>query len=879
MADLQDRTWTAPGPLGPWWAALRTRAPLLPPAAGLIVGAVVDQHLTPAPEWYLAVCAAVLAALFVRVIRRRFGAALVLLAAIGLGGLMHFNHVRKLPRAGIERYVAHGPCIARVRGTVIDEPRLIDPPEGPFSRWIRGGYRTNLLLRAESIEGADGAIPVIGELRVTVREAVLDLRAGERVEIHGRLYPRSPPTNPGGFNWSRRDRRHGIVAGMATDHRESVNRLALGDPGQGPIAGLRESVRSMLTDDLATASADETSLLEAMILGHRSRLARRIDDLFTRAGCVHFLAVSGIHVVIVMLFARIAGQVLMVRPRTRVWMMMIAIVAYALIAEPRPPILRAAIIALIFCVACLIGRQRTCMNWIAASAIVISIIDPASPFGIGWQLSFVAVLGVSYLMPILGVAPRSLLAWARSGPAMTPELQTLADDLAATEPPKRGLARVTPAAMYLWKILAVSLAAWIATAPLVAYHFHRLQPWGPINSLIVLPAVMMVMALGFAKVLLAGIVPGLDAWVAHPLTFVDETLIAIVDRLGELPGATMFVRPPSLIVMAAYYAALALICLRFHLRLLHAGRILDQEGPPARPRFIDWRSLAAVVVILVSATMWLWPAGGSGSLTITVLDVGAGSATVIELPDGSVNLYDAGTAGPRDVGAGVIVPFLRQRGIRRIDRVYVTHPNLDHFSGIPTLIEHIETGPIIVTDRFAAHAPPESPAGELLRILQRKGHPLEILGERDDSWDIAGVRFDRLWPAPGYTDLDANDTSLVLRVSYLGHRVLMTGDIEDRPQRALIDRSRSLGDSCALTADVLFAPHHGSVRPSTAEFFKETGAHRIVRSSNQPIADTTNGLIEIVGDRALYNTADHGAIQIVIDKRGIIVTTMTPDSP
>jgi len=200
MPEPHDMKWTMPRMLGIWLDTVKTRAPLLPPAVGLIVGAVVDQNLTPPPEAFLVICMAVLAASVLRVVRRRLGMAVVLIAAICLGGLLHFNHVRKVPHTGIERYVTQGPCIARVRGTVIDAPRLIDPPDGPFSRWGHAGYRTSFLLRAESIEGPGGDIPATGDLRVTVREAVLDLRGGERIEIHGRLYPLSPPSNPGAFD-------------------------------------------------------------------------------------------------------------------------------------------------------------------------------------------------------------------------------------------------------------------------------------------------------------------------------------------------------------------------------------------------------------------------------------------------------------------------------------------------------------------------------------------------------------------------------------------------------------------------------------------------------------------------------------------------------
>lgn len=111
-----------------------------------------------------------------------------------------------------------------------------------------------------------------------------------------------------------------------------------------------------------------------------------------------------------------------------------------------------------------------------------------------------------------------------------------------------------------------------------------------------------------------------------------------------------------------------------------------------------------------------------------------------------------------------------------------------------------------------------------------------------------------------------NDTSTVLRLSYAGHSVLLTGDIEKAAQRELIQ-------TVDLHADVLLLPHHGSIADSLAEFLPSVGAAVLIRSSNERMAETISGLSDLADNAKLYNTADHGAVTIELTSAGIGVSS------
>ena len=866
-------------------------APLFPLVAGLIAGIVLDHFATPgAPAYLGGMVTAGLIGLH-RPTRARIGPMILFWASAGAGGYLHLSTARTMPASSIERYANPNGRISRIRGVVASKPRVIPKPEGAFARWSFRTDRTVFLLACESIDGADGGIPVTGQVRVTVGEPILDLREGERVEMFGWLYALRPVGNPGAFDWAAYSRRQDIVAVFACNHREMVRRLESQPASYRPslIPRLRETVRAMLTEDLAAGADEEASLLEAMVLGHRSRLDRRLNTLFIQAGCIHFLAVSGVHVLIVMFLARLACWPFRVGPTARTWVMLVTVVVYVLVAEPRPAILRAGIIAVLYCIACLLGRQRASLNWIAASAIILILVDPRTVFDVGWQLSFSAVLGVSYLTPALVGVAQGLRRWYRRvlyGQMMVDDDLTRPVDPA----PQRGTVGswLKRAWRFAWRyaagVLAVSLGAWLVTLPIIATHFHRVQPWGAINSFLVFPLIGLVMALAFAKLAVGAISATLGAMLGQVLIQVDSFLIWVVEHLASLPAATVITQAPPWWLVVFGYLAFASLAWAFLRRTYEPAPPLSEapDQEPSRSRRPALLCLITWVVLALSAAAWFLP-GPPHRLVVTVLDVGAGSATVIELPDGRVILYDVGSLSRDNVGQHVVVPFLRHRGIRRIDRVYVSHANVDHLNGLPGVLDEMPTGVVFVNAHFELHSPPRSSSRHLLELLAHEPlwHrfstggkvSLETLDPAKPQWRRGGVTFDLLSPldGPARRELSPNDSSTVLRLSYAGRSILLTGDIEERTQRALLERGN-------LGADVLLLPHHGSVRPSSRAFVEAVAPQVLIRSSHERMDETFSGLHYVVGDIPLFNTADVGAVQVVIDDQGLRVSSMRGQS-
>ncbi len=856
-------------------------APLFPVAVGTIVGVLLDSVAQPPRQLFLLAFGVLCLVAITSRIRLRWGTLLVALAAVAAGGIRHADAYRVISPSSIERYASEtdgGKRLVRVRGIVVARPRLTkETSDWPFARWSYRSNRTAFLLDVEQLDGESGDIAVSGRIRVNVNDAVLDLRPRDRVEILGRLYELRGSKNPGSYDWSTYLRRHGVVAGLSCNIRQNIKRLSPSHGyRQGVLDTLRQRISLLLTDTTAIDSQAEASLLEAILLGRRSRISRDLNEMFIRAGCAHFLAVSGVHVVVVMILARLVAGFVFKAPRLRIVVVLLAVVAYTLLAEPRPPILRAGTMASLYCVAQLLGRSRSYLNWISLAAVILVLAEPATIFDAGFQLSFSAVLGVAYLAPALR---RAFVAIADSYHAHSSSVPGRGS---LTFPSHGHVDSWGSVGLFLrqrWRWLvgylgfgfAVSLGAWLAGAPIVAAHFERVQPWGPLNSLIVFPLVGIVMTLGLGKLIAAPLLPTLADFVGRLLFRSERILLDFVAFLGEAPGSNVAIYAPPWWWMASFYLLLASLVWCFRNT---SARLVRPDTPPeslttASRRWAGYGPLAAVFLVVVSSAAWGWPASPRQRLVVTVLSVGAGSATVIELPSGETVLYDAGSASPYDVGRATIVPFLKSRGIARVDDIFISHPNLDHFSGVPSILGEMETGPIHINEYFRDLSPPGSPSFHLLELLAERGHEVHVDAATKPAWVYGNVRFERLWP-PGDRAglLTSNDASLVLRLSYLGHSILLTGDIEEAPLRALAQRNDVGGD-------VLLLPHHGSVRPSLQEFIEAVAPQVLVRSSQRRTADTFSGLGEVLGARPLFNTADVGAVEIILDESGVHVSTPT----
>lgn len=503
------------------------------------------------------------------------------------------------------------------------------------------------------------------------------------------------------------------------------------------------AIRSALRRAVAGLPREERGLLPGLVDGDTAGLDPVLAEHFRLAGLTHLVAVSGTNCSLL-----IGAVVLMLRrARARPWICAAAGVAvlalFVAVARPSPSVLRAALMALVALGALATGRPRAAIPALAATTLVLLLWDP--------QLAASA----SFAMSVLATAALLLV-----GPGWTQALRRR---------------RVPPGVA---ESVAVAAAAHLVTAPVVAGISGQVSLVAVPANVLAEPVVAATTVAGFGAAVVAPVwLPGgaALAWLAG---WPCRWLVGVADFFGGLHGAT--VPWPSgatggllLLAVTAVLWALA----------LHAG---------ARSLLAVAAVTAAVLLFPVRAVTSAWPPPG---WVFVACDVGQGDALVLDAGPHAAVAIDA---GPDPVQ---IDRCLADLGISELPLVVLTHFHLDHVAGLPGAVRGRSVGTVIAGPLDA----PESGSQIVGTVTRALG-----LGVRSPAVGthvtVGRVRLDVLGPAVPFHDTrsDPNNSSLVLRATVGGLRILLPGDAEIEAQQALL---RSGVD---LQADVLKVPHHGS---------------------------------------------------------------------
>ena len=250
-------------------------------------------------------------------------------------------------------------------------------------------------------------------------------------------------------------------------------------------------------------------------------------------------------------------------------------------------------------------------------------------------------------------------------------------------------------------------------------------------------------------------------------------------------------------------------------------------------------------------------------LRVTFLAVGHGGCIVLETPDGRTLLYDAGSMAGPELVRRQVAPFLWSRGVRRIDEVFLSHADLDHFNGVPALLERFSVGQVTLTPTFADKSTP----GVTLMLDELERHGVRVrIARAGDLFSAGGVRLEVLHPPERGPDGPENARSLVLSVKHLGHSLLLTGDLE----KAGLERVLGLPKQ---RVDVLMAPHHGS-RASNNPTLAAWASPKLVVSCQGPPRWPPKGNDPYEARGAtVWGTWPHGAVTLHSHRSGLVAET------
>jgi competence protein ComEC len=572
-----------------------------------------------------------------------------------------------------------------------------------------------------------------------------------------------------------------------------------------------------------------------MVLGQDELIDDPTRQDWRASGLAHLLAVSGQNVMLLAALALplLAAARLPVSMRAAAMVVLIAL--YVPLAGAGPSLQRAGVMGAASVVA--LGLARPASRWYALllAACVTLAVNPRAHGDPGWQLSFAAVAGILLLAPGL----------------------------------RRGLSTVLPRA--LGEGVAITVAATLATAPLLAYTFGSLPLLGLPANVLALPLVAPIMWLGMIRVALGQLAAARTGWMTDAAAAANDlagilleplvtALAALARAVAELPGAEVSVPPFHAALVACAYAAVSLSVFGVT-RLVHRLKPRLQVAAGAwrrRPRSHRIAALSAGSAVLALFLLpFVLPPPAPRWLTVSFLDVGQGDATLIQHPDGTAVLFDG---GPPE---GRAARLLRRAGIRRLSALVMTHASRDHHGGLREVVERYPVDLLLdggdgthdrdfrstaaeAVRRGARHIPLVAPSvvriGEIkIRILSPRRRP------------------------PGPPPEDPNARAVVAVVSAGDFDLLLSADAE----------SPTLSTLRLPDVDAMKVPHHGSADPGLPEVLRRLRPE----VASVPVGQNTYGhperstleALRGAGARVLRNDHD-GTVRLTVRDGGMRVT-------
>ncbi len=652
--------------------------------------------------------------------------------------------------------------------------------------------RTAFSMDVRDIDG----MQVTGAVRVSVREETALIGYGDIIRVTGKIFEPRGFNNPGGFDYPAYLAQNNIYYVVSIKDFSKVRVLHQGRGFFRTIQDWRERIRQSF---LASTTGPGSAILQAMVIGEEGRLTEDMRDQFMAAGVTHIISISGSHLgmVAVLCFGLLRGLLFLMPERLyhrltlsvdpkkiAAWLTLPLVIFYTLLAGGQVATIRSLVMISAGLLALILDRENALMHSLAIAALFILIVSPQAIFDISFQLSYLSVLVIGYVV-------------------------TLWNNL---ELKAHGALRKFRNSAIL--LIIISLATSLATGPLVAHYFNQVSFAGIISNIIVVPfAGMVVVPLGLFSAILSLFLGHLPLAGINQL--VCDAFVNVVAFFSRLPFAEFHPPAPGILWLLFYALFLLSLGSFTSVRLLAWFKPLESSSRIVKLPLVGM-SLSGTVLVL-SLAFFLAP---NQRAEISFLDIGQGDCALIRLRSAKTVLIDGGGTYDNhfDIGRRIVAPYLWNKGIRTIDLVILSHPHPDHMNGLQFILKKFNVAQVWESERD-----PDLPGyADFRRIIAERNIPRRTVSAEDFPVNLGEAELRVLHPSRLFIGQERqayaaeNNRSLVVRIAFDDKTCLFTGDIGAKAEQHLV---RSKQD---LKCDLLKAPHHGSKSSSSEVFLSKT---------------------------------------------------------
>lgn len=572
---------------------------------------------------------------------------------------------------------------------------------------------------------------------------------GDLIYLEGKLEIPKIATNYKGFNYRQYLKTQKIQGIVIADNVKILKAKYKNNL----IYQIQKKIKAIIKEKLP----DETgNLLLAILVGDKKDLSEQIQINFKNSNLSHMLAVSGAHVsYIIVGLTYITQNSIMGKRKGRVFCIFFLIIFMA-ITNFTPSVTRACIMAILTLVSEILYKKADIYTNISISALIILLYNPYSLLDLGFKLSFGGTIGIIIFMRFIKKKQEE------------PKLLN-----------------------YIKQMALVSICANIIIIPIIMNNFNTVSLTFLVSNILASPILAIIVIVGFSIIIISIISHSLSNLLVFWLNPILNLLIKISSFCSKLPFAKILVVTPYIFNIIFYYTII--------LYLVNYNEL---------KQFIKKKTviLLSIILILSNFIFYILPQ----DLKIYFIDVGQGDSTLIVTPSKKTILIDGGGSESFDVGEKVLLPYLLDRRIRKIDYIMISHFDTDHCKGIFTVIENLKVKNIIISKQ----AEKSENYKKFKEIVANKKINIILVKAGDKIKIDKYIYFKILFPTEKLIMQNPlNNNSIVSQLNYKSFKMLFTGDIEEIAEKEILNLQKD-----KLKSTILKVAHHGSNTSSTQEF-------------------------------------------------------------
>ena len=656
------------------------------------------------------------------------------------------------------------------------------------------------------------------------------LKYGDLIEINGEYIIPSKARNYKGFDYREYLKTKKIYGSIKTENNQIriIERNKL-----NPILMFSNKVRSYIVDASNKLVSQRTSgLLAGILLGDKSGISEETIENFKISNLSHMLSVSGAHASYIILGITF---VLSKSKVSKKWIYILTIfilILFMFITNFTASVTRACFMAIIVLGANLLYRKPDIWTSISIALLAILIANPFTVNEIGLQLSFLGTIGIILFNKNI----------------------------------EKFLNRIKINSK-ISKLLSVTISAQIMIMPVMAYKFNTISLTFFISNILASPFLGINIILGFITIFISFILFDLAKILAVVLDFGLKILIFISEFTAKLPLSSILIKTPYAFIIILIYCLVLTLNYIYSIYNLNRSLRLFQKHllKKLNKRNIENVLAISICVMIIfnffSFTYSLIPK----DLKIYFIDVGQGDSTLIITPQGKSILIDGGGSESYDIGKNILLPYLLDRKVTKLDYVIISHFDTDHVWGILTVIEELDVKKVIIGKQYEIC----DNYKEFLKIIRQKDILVKQVQKGDKINIEKNVQIKVLFPEEKMIEENSlNNNSLVFKLMHKDFSVFFTGDIEKIAEERIV---KLYSKSEILKSTILKVAHHGSKTSSIQEFLElvqpkialiGVGKNNLYGHPNQEVIER----IKKIGAK-IYRTDNDGEIIIEVNKR------------